>query len=68
MITSNEQHEPTQEELINSWMAELWHHPVFTEQEAGRTEQEAGRETEIYWMVYKSKSWFINERLRERNK
>ena len=31
MITSHEKHEPTEQELINSWMAEFWHHPVFRE-------------------------------------
>lgn len=31
MITSHEQHTPTDIELINDWLAEFWHHPVFSE-------------------------------------
>ena len=54
MITSNEQHEPTQEELINSWMAEFWHHPVFreiTEHEARLKQIEQTKE--VFWNIAK---------------
>ena len=31
MITSHKQHWPTEQELINEWLADFWHHPVFKE-------------------------------------
>ena len=52
MITSHEQHEPTDTELINSWMAEFWHHPVFaeiTEHEARLKQIEQTKQ--VFWNI-----------------
>lgn len=52
MIKSHEKHTPTEQELTNSWMAELWHHPVFkeiTEHEARLKQIEQTKE--VFWNI-----------------
>ena len=54
MITSNEQHEPTEQELINAWMAEFWHHPVFKEiTEHEQRLKQIEQTKEVFWNIAK---------------
>ena len=54
MITSNEQHDPTHEELINEWVAEFWHHPVFREiSEHEQRLKQIEQTKEVFWNIAK---------------
>ena len=53
MITTHEQHEPTEQELINSWMAEFWHHPVFKISEHEARLKQIEQTKEVFWNIAK---------------
>ena len=54
MIKSHEKHTPTEQELINEWLADFWHHPVFKEISEHEQRLKQIEETkEVFWNIAK---------------